>query len=388
MMQSLNVAIWLGLFAMQNGAMAAFLGVNASHMRAHCANNPHKTSYGKNACRCIGIDNLQGYYATQVNFHHTQYTAETGASCGAWDKGSHPECKGAVPPQWCSQQWCYVDPCDCDLDVLPKITTVGIKYQGRHAYYSYDTCSAMDFFSEGDGDACVKQKSQGDCEQNAKCAWYGSRCGASALGAGIAKTCKEEKKKDEGEHGQEDCRCIGLGGKDIGKAFMHVNDKDVATYSPNVGATCQAWEMDSHPDCLKKDGEKPSWCASKWCFVDPCKCKTKVPPKTVMPANEAMRFQGKTAYWSYETCGSADTWSSSQGGEYCVTQKSEEACSKLSKCAWSGESCLGKALVEICAKQEESGVLGVEAPLPSSTISLGLSKALLVTLVAFATAQA
>merc|ERR1719217_1918567 len=51
---------------------------------------------------------------------------------------------------------------------------------------------------------------------------------------------------------------------------MYMDEKNLLTYSPNVGATCQAWESTTHPDCLK-DGDKPSWCSEKWCFVDPCK---------------------------------------------------------------------------------------------------------------------
>jgi len=379
MKQNLAITVGFALLATESVVMAAFLGVNTSRY----GKNPHGPSYGKNECRCVGMDNLQGYYATQVNFHHVQYAAETGASCEAWDKGSHPECKGAVPPQWCSQQWCYVDPCSCDLDVLPKPTSTGVEYQGGSAYWSYATCGGTDFFSEENEDACIMQKSEGDCGKNPKCAWDGKQCG----GKEVVKTCKEGEKKDEAVYGQEDCRCIGLGGRDIGKAFLHINDKDMVSYSANVGATCQAWENDAHPDC-KKDGEKPAWCSAKWCFVDPCKCKAKVPPKAVMPANREMRFQGKTAYWSYNTCGSEDSWSGDHAElQYCPSQKSEAACSKLSKCAWNGEACLGKALVEICAKQEETGVLGVEAPLPSGAFSLTPMKTTLMMFAAVALCQ-
>jgi len=344
MMRSLAITLGLGLFVTESVAMAAFFGVNTSHLRARCEKNPQGPSYGKNTCRCVGIDNLKGYYAKQVNFRHVQYDAETGASCAAWDKGKHPECKGGVTPQWCNQEWCYVDPCSCDLEVPPKVTTAGIEYQGGPAYWSYATCGSTDFWSQEDKDACVMQTSKADCEKKSKCAWDGKQCG----GVEIVKTCKEGAKKDESVHGQEDCRCIGLGGKDVGKAFLHINDKYVVSYSPNVGATCDAWEMHSHPDCLK-DGEKPSWCSNRWCFVDPCKCKTKEPPRTVMPANQAMRYQGKTAYWSYEACGGVDTFSSSHKDMYCSSQKSALDCTMLDKCTWTGKQCLSKEVAEICS---------------------------------------
>lgn len=376
-MQNLAAVVFLGFYAANSVALNTILGANMSRFRGSCEHNPQGPSYGNNKCRCIGVDNLKGYYAAQVQYHHVQYNAETGASCEAWDQGKDPRCQGSVPPQWCSQKWCYVDPCSCDLDVLPKQTVTGVEYQGTPAYWSYATCGGTDFFSETNEGACVNQKTEGDCGKQSKCAWDGKQC----AGKEIVKTCKENAKKDESVYGEEDCRCIGLGGKDIGKAFMYMDEKNILTYSPNVGATCQAWESTTHPDCLK-DGDKPSWCSEKWCFVDPCKCKTKSPPKAVMPSNRHMRFQGKTAYWSYATCGSTDSWSSQHKDKYCVHQETEAACAKLSKCAWNGKECLGRALVDLCEKQESSGVLGVEAPdAYSGASSIMAMNALLLALV-------
>jgi hypothetical protein len=361
-MQMSSIVLTFGVLATQSAAMSVLLKGNSSQLRAQCAKNPNGPSYGNDKCRCVGIDNFKGYYALQEDFHHVQHTMETGASCDAWDKGMHPKCRGTVPPAWCNQKWCYVDPCSCDIEVLPKQTVLGIQYQGSLAYWSYSTCGGTDFFSEDMApDSCAMQKTEGQCGINPDCAWNGKECG----GKEVVKTCKEAEKKDAAVYGEEDCRCVGLGGKEVGKSFMHVNDKDLVQYAPNAGATCQAWESTTHPDCLK-DGEKPSWCSQKWCFVDPCKCKTKSPPMAVMPANRFMRFQGKTAYWSYDTCGSTNTWAADHKEKYCISQKTQEECMKLDKCSWDGKSCLGKALVDICAKQEATGVLGVEAPLPSS----------------------
>jgi len=361
--------------------MNAILGANMSTLRGNCGKNPTTGStYGKDKCRCVGIDNLKGYYATQENYHHVQRTSEAGASCAAWDKGMHPKCRGSVVPQWCQQSWCYVDPCSCDLGVLPKQSVAGVEYHGSAAYWSYNTCGGTDFFSqEMSPDACVNQKTEGACSGKPKCAWDGKQCG----GKEVLKTCKEAAKLDKTVHGNDDCRCVGLGGKTNGKAFLYINDKKMVPYSPNVGSTCQAWEKNAHPDCMKKDGKKPSWCSEKWCFVDPCKCKSGN-PMAVMPANSFMRFQGKTAYWSYATCGSADSWTTERKSMYCPTQKSKAACVSLDKCSWDGKRCLGKALVEICAKQESTGVLGVEAPLPSSAMNRFPLKTLFVVLGALA----
>lgn len=381
-MQSLVITCWLGLFVSNAAAMTAIFGMNTSRLRANSNQNPQATSYGKNRCHCVGIDNLKGYYSSQENFHHVQRKAETGASCEAWDKGLHPECGGSAPPQWCSQSWCYVDPCSCNLDVLPKKTKTSVTFQGSPAYWSYDTCGGTDFYSqEMSPDACISQRSEGACSKKSDCAWDAEKeqCG----GKEVLETCKEASKKNESEHGEEDCRCVGLSGKTVGKTFMHYSEKDMGDYPPDVGGQCAAWENDVHPDC-KEGGEKPSWCTSKWCFVDPCKCKTKTPPKAVMPANAFMRFQGKTAYFSYATCGSEDSWTAAHKGQYCIEQKTQEGCEKMSKCAWNGKECLGKALVDICAKQKETGVLGMEAPLQSGSLNTEPVKALVMILMVFA----
>jgi len=380
MMQIL--AVVLGLLATESAALSAVVGMNTSHLRG-AGGDVNGPSYGKNSCRCVGMDNLKGYYATQLQFHHVQYSLETGSNCEAWDNGKHPECRGSVPPQWCKQEWCYVDPCSCDIDVLPKPTKSGLQYKGSPAYWSYATCGGTDFYSQEDTKACVNQKSQPSCEKISDCAWDGTHCG----GKEAIKTCKEEAKMDEAVHGQDDCRCVGFGGKETGKGFLYINDTTMVPYSPNVGATCEAWESTTHPDCLK-DGDKPAWCSQKWCFVDPCKCKANVPPKAVMEANSHIRFQGKTAYWSSATCGSKDSWTSEHKGDYCPPQKTEADCSKIKKCAWDAKQnvCLGKALVHICAKQEASGVLGVESPLESFALTLSPVKALLVVLGAIAVA--
>jgi len=348
MIHVLAVPIWLGLFATRSEAIAAVLGSNASNLRSCAKQHPRQTSYGKDACPCVGIDNLKGYYATQENYIHVQRSAETGASCEAWDDAKHPECMdGPTAPQWCKQSWCYVDPCNCNLDILPKVTVTKVTYQGSPAYWSYNTCGGMDFYStEKSPDACVMQKSAGDCAKNEKCAWNGKQCG----GKEAVQSCTALAQKDASIIGNQDCRCIGLSGRDTGKAFMHVNEKDLIAYPANVGSTCHSWENDSHPAC-NKDGAKPSWCSARWCFVDPCKCKAALPPKTVMGPNKAMRFQGKAAYWSYSTCGSEDSWTATRGGDYCVNQKTAAACAKIDKCAWNGKDCLGQALVTTCAKQ-------------------------------------
>merc|ERR1712113_625066 len=126
-------------------------------------------------------------------------------------------------------------------------------------------------------------------------------------------SCSQVEKtfQSEGTYGEEDCKCIGLSDRDPGQAWLYVSDDLKIRYPADVGSYCQAWEDKSHPECTQGNADRPPWCSTKWCYVDPCKRKTKHPPKIVMSANRQLKFQGKQAYWSAETCGNEDTWSTS-----------------------------------------------------------------------------
>jgi hypothetical protein len=95
--------------------------------------------------------------------------------------------------------------------------------------------------------------------------------------------------------------------------------------------------------------------------VDPCKCNLAKPPSAVMTANAYERYQGKTAFFSYETCGSTDLWTDTLKTEYCHTYTTEATCEKLDKCMWTGGKCTPTAIGKICAEQKASGILGIEA---------------------------
>merc|ERR1719386_331750 len=105
----------------------------------------------------------------------------------------------------------------------------------------------------------------------------------------------------------------------------------------SFGAKCGAWDAGRHPDCTKPN--PPNWCAKKWCYVSPCGCKLEIPPKLsiYMPH---VSYQGKPLYYSYATCGEEDTFTGEKSPTACVNQKTEVACTGLSKCAWTGKECL------------------------------------------------
>lgn len=335
----------------------SFLSVNSTERKCNNRGKPQGHGYGKDKCPCVGIDNLRGYFASNLDFYHVQYPLEAGASCSAWDKGVHPECSGEPVPNWCRQKWCFVDPCECELDEAPKRTNLGVTYQGGPAFYSYKTCDDFDFYTlDHNPNACPIQKDAVSCTGKPDCTWDGSTCKDKI----VAEVCAKKKHADPHTYGKEGCRCVGFGGRKNGRAVLAINDHEEAVYDSNVGSVCQAWESTSHPECLKTDGTRPKFCDQRWCYVDPCSCDTLTPPKTVMSGNMDQRFQGKTVYWSYETCGSVDEWTSTLKSEYCVTQTTEASCNTMEKCTWTGKNCVGRALKEICTEQKSSGVLGIE----------------------------
>lgn len=302
------------------------------------------TLYGKSACPCIGIDKLKGYYAARINHFMAQYPVEAGASCDAWDVGRHPACKDDSAPDWCKTKWCYVDPCLCDLATPLQSSELGVEYHGSAASWSYDTCNS----SYSDSEAPVTDSEDADNEASTE----------------VSQPCNDAD-IDESIYGLKDCRCVGLGGTFPGKALLYTNSSfRKIGYPTHVGSSCWAWDMDTHPDCVTADGNEPSWCSQEWCFVDPCKCRTTTPPQIVMKVNGNLKFQGKTAYWSTETCGgSVDTWSRVHEQEYCVGQTSEESCDALERCAWTDAAvCVGRSFAELCPEQQRTGLLALEPP--------------------------
>ena len=67
----------------------------------------------------------------------------------SWDAKRHPDCAGDKPAGWCKQEWCYVDPCECDLDVPPKTSSYlpSGMVNGKPVYFSYATCGTSDSYS-------------------------------------------------------------------------------------------------------------------------------------------------------------------------------------------------------------------------------------------------
>eukprot|EP00929_Paragymnodinium_shiwhaense_P083004 TRINITY_DN44044_c0_g1_i1.p1 TRINITY_DN44044_c0_g1~~TRINITY_DN44044_c0_g1_i1.p1 ORF type:complete len:1348 (-),score=494.20 TRINITY_DN44044_c0_g1_i1:138-4181(-) len=108
---------------------------------------------GDAKCPCVPVDLKQfevpGGIKVAVGGTAVVYPAGLGAQCRAWDDGRYPESCTSSGAPWCAEKWCYVDPCKCALEVLPKASTylLDARYDGKPLYYSYATCGGQDTFS-------------------------------------------------------------------------------------------------------------------------------------------------------------------------------------------------------------------------------------------------
>lgn len=157
-----------------------------------CAVKVDSSKWGADNCRCIGISPQPGTTKVKIENKMVAFPADTGAVCNAWEKDNHPDCDRDDAPDWCSQAWCYVDPCSCKLATPPKVSSYlpSSTYQDKPIYYSYATCGEKDNWTGGNRQACVNQKTGGACMRYDKCAWTGKEC----LGKELVEVCGLEDK--------------------------------------------------------------------------------------------------------------------------------------------------------------------------------------------------
>ena len=154
-------------------------------------------------------------------------------------------------------------------------------------------------------------------------------------------------------NGKEECPCIGMNGA-TNTTFPHgtkPNGTEIS-YSDETGKTCAQWDSKFDSACWVR--YPPDWCKLKWCFVDPCACTLPTPPKKSDYFPDA-RLNGVPVWKSYATCGSGDVTTSTRA---CPNLANQRACESVMKpgditqraCGWTGQKCLGKDLVDVCAK--------------------------------------
>jgi hypothetical protein len=76
------------------------------------------------------------------------YPADYGTNaCEAHDAGRQPYCAKAAAPEWCADQWCYIDAANCSYPVLSSSYFPGVDLK-----YSYVTCGSQNSFDSWFGD--------------------------------------------------------------------------------------------------------------------------------------------------------------------------------------------------------------------------------------------
>jgi len=201
-----------------------------------CSVKVDQSQWGAESCRCVGFYPQDGITKVTIDGKLVNYPADTGATCAKWEEGRHPRCKGKSPPSWCSQAWCYVDPCSCKSEIPPKLSSYlpNSSYQGKPIYYSYATCGGSDSYTAEVKGACVNQKSSGDCTKLKNCAWTGKEC----LGKDLVKDCSA------GQNGEKPQRPIGVG--------AHQDPKAVKERTTDSNKDCEDGNWN---DCHSPDGD-------------------------------------------------------------------------------------------------------------------------------------
>lgn len=301
---------------------------SASMLRVNVNNNTlsvlgSKARFGSSKCPCVGFDNVGGTTDVTVEGQVIKYPGDLGARCDEWDKDISIGCKGANPEEWCKEQWCYVDPCNCDIPEIPKVSSFmpEAKYQGKTLYYSYETCGGKDGYTEAHHKkACVNQKTKDTCGEHSKCLWNEKegKCG----GKDVMSYCMRPLPVNT--WGESNCKCVGIHGQE-GTVEVHINDQ-THDFPASIGSTCKDWDMGRHPEC--KGADAPAWCTDRWCYVDPCSCGQDIPP-TASNYMPGATFQGKPIHFSYATCGTENRFSDTHDHE----DKSAEL-AKLCSSAW------------------------------------------------------
>jgi len=277
---------------------------NSRSVDVALARGPHP--YGDPKCPCIGFDNMQGEVQFQIDkTTKAWYPAETGGTCGAWDYLHYPsECdtghdddfvNNKTYAEWCKHQWCYVDPCNCDLDVEPKISKYmpDATYQGKTLYYSYATCGERDIWTS--------------THHTGKAAFFTLVSGPCTLNADA--TCVMSPNYPKPYENSETCVIKGTPGAIVQTTSFHT---------------------EHGYDFMKIDGVPYHG--------------TKGPDEVELKTGNILwESDGDTTKKGWKIC------TETQEGA-CVNQPDKTHCLRLDKCAWdSAESrCLGKEVFGIC----------------------------------------
>jgi hypothetical protein len=354
-------------------APAGPIGDSATGAAAVRRRRAPQRNFGHSDCRCIGIAGITGGSSLAQMGDNSSYPTEAGSHCGAWDDGRFPgfcEDKTQTPGQgqgWCQQQWCYVDPCSCDLDVLPKKSDAMslARFKGRPLYFSYATCTTASLRHSvlEPTSICPSLKQRDDCKSApGDCTWSESlsKCG----GKENMQECDMDGQSWYQAFGRPECPCIGQTGRS-GEIQVTLGDL-LASYPADTGGMCASWDDGRYPGKCQfprdgsagmagqSPGSGDGWCASRWCFVDPCNCKLPNRPELAAHLQDGM-YQGRPVYVSYATCSDGAWKSANKDSSLCMTFDEDVCTAKTPTCTWTGKECMAADLAEMCSTEEDKG---------------------------------
>lgn len=277
---------------------------------------------GADHCQCIGINAPGEIFVSMGENVSATYPAKVGSSCDSWDVGNDPDCKGENPPDWCLAKWCYVNPCTCHLNSPPRRTITNLTWQGKAAFWSYETCASTDKHSGHDQKACVNKQGPRLCELTDGCAFDKKK--NLCMGKELVEDCQHMDKNSKDVFGNKQCRCIGFSSDGY---YNLTKGNQSRTYPSSMGSNCSAWDDSFDPNC--KTDNPPDWCKKKWCYVDPCSCGLldSNPKETAW----GLLYKNKPAYWSYATCNEKDIYTGDASKrptfppEFCASLVSEDS---------------------------------------------------------------
>ncbi len=142
-------------------AAALLAVVTTSSYLSSTPSGVYAQNVGIAACPCVSVANRQSVYPSWSDSKYTNadgtakvvlagviysYPAGYGfGECKKHDEDKDPYCNvanGAVPPEWCADTWCYIDPNNCANTMNLKSAYFG----DANLYYSYAACGDSNSF--------------------------------------------------------------------------------------------------------------------------------------------------------------------------------------------------------------------------------------------------
>jgi len=278
---------------------------------------------GPSECRCLST-NLQehwdvlgsGKVLTNKPGFEFWYDYDYGAMCKAHSEPGQLSCNpenAADADGWCSDPWCYVDPCTCNGPAFSQSDN----FIGMPLFYSYEACGSADGYNVA---KCPAITDKAACDEEDECVFENGACGVDTGDNRDIGRCQSKQ-------GNGRCSCIGSNLQPKTDAGM-VETASLGSYPADYGAQCTAHAEPGVDSC---SGAYPAdWCMSAWCYVDPCDCDA-----ADIGASDYFTVEttsnGLPLFYSYATCGSEDT--------YTCVGFGEDKCTADPDCEWTGGEC-------------------------------------------------